>query len=407
MCRVKRSKPNVECITEKNPTNMKSLLCHAFTAAMFFCLMCASPVSGQPADGLSELPDFDSSGFTRIFDGKTLDDWDGDPTYWTVKDGGLVGMITPETLLKKNSWIIWRGGLVEDFELVVDYRVSGLGNSGIGYRLAVLEDDPYSVRGPQADIHGGLKFTGICYEENGRRLLAGRGQSTWVDDHGRLPRLVAQFGDPEELQGVVRPEKWNRYRLLVKGNDAKHFLNGVVMSEVHDHDETNRMHRGLVGVQVHVGPPMTIEFRNIWLKHLGSPPEGNAARGGVTYRIGSLVEPDHAPTFDNLANLAARMTAPTSAPAGDPELTIVTRDLGVVRQDLVDVELHGSVKPYDASRKQYDLIVMTADQTIRVPGEGLRIVGKRHDVPYRVQLKWSANRGAWTVVSLEAAEDSN
>ena len=220
------------------------------------------------------LPKFNPAGFTKIFDGKTLDNWDGDPKYWRVEAGALVGEVTPETLLKQNSWIVWRGGVVEDFEIVLDYRVSAQGNSGIGYRLAEVEGQPFAVRGPQADIHGGNMFTGICYEENGRRLLAARGQSTWIDDPGTKPRLIAQIGDPEELQGVVRKEDWNRYRLVVKGNDAKHFINGVLMSEVHDHDKTNRMKKGLLGVQVHVGPPMKIEFRNIYLKRLGMPPKG-------------------------------------------------------------------------------------------------------------------------------------
>ena len=124
------------------------------------------------SSGAGSLPEFDPAEFIKIFDGKTLTNWDGDPKYWTVDDGKLVGTVTPETLLEKNSWIVWRGGLVEDFELVLDYRVSAQGNSGVGYRLAVLADDPFSVRGPQADIHGANMFTGICYEENGRRLLA-------------------------------------------------------------------------------------------------------------------------------------------------------------------------------------------------------------------------------------------
>ena len=145
-------------------------------------LISASPLCAD--DDSVALPEFDPTGFTRIFDGETLDQWDGDPTYWSVEEGRMIGTITPDTLLSKNSWIVWRGGLVEDFELVLDYRVSAQGNSGVGYRLAVLEDDPYSVRGPQADIQGGDMFTGICYEENGRRLLAARGQSTWIEPGG-------------------------------------------------------------------------------------------------------------------------------------------------------------------------------------------------------------------------------
>src|SRR5262245_48695356 len=85
------------------------------------------------SDDSSPLPDVDISDFTSIFDGQSLGDWDGDSKYWKVEDGKLVGTVTPETLLKQNSWIVWRGGLVEDFELVLDYRISAEGNSGVGY----------------------------------------------------------------------------------------------------------------------------------------------------------------------------------------------------------------------------------------------------------------------------------
>lgn len=346
------------------------------------------------------LPEFDPTGFTRIFDGKTLKDWDGDSTYWSVEDGMLVGRVTPETLLSKNSWIVWRGGLVKDFELVLDYRVSAQGNSGVGYRLAVLEDDPFSVRGPQADIHGPNMFTGICYEENGRRLLAARGQSTWIDP-AEQPRLIAQLADPEELQGIVRKEDWNRYRLVIRGHDAQHYLNGYLMSEVHDYDDPNRMKAGLLGVQVHVGPPMTIEYRDIFLKHLGTPPTGSAARGSVTYRSGTLLEREHPPTFENLATQTARMTAtPVTEPIdGKTELVLVTRDLGIVRHDLVDVKLFGDVKPM-SREQEFDLVVVSGETTIRVPGAGRLLIGKPQDREYRVELKWDADKKAYKVVSL-------
>jgi endoglucanase len=351
-------------------------------------------------DNPAELPEFDPTGFTRIFDGQTLEGWDGDPTYWAVKDGKLVGTVTPETLLSKNSWIVWRGGLVEDFELVLDYRVSAQGNSGVGYRLAVLADDPFSVRGPQADIHGANMFTGICYEENGRRLLAARGQSTWIDP-GTEPRLIAQRADPEELQGIVRKEDWNRYRLVVRGHDAQHYLNGYLMSEVHDHDEPNCMKAGLLGVQVHVGPPMTIEYRDIFLKHLGAAPEGPADRSSVTYRSGTLLEREHPPTFENLVRQTARMTAAAATRPidGKAELTVTTRNLGIVRHDLTDVKLYGESRPM-SQVQEFDLVVISGNETIRVPGAGRLLIGKPLDREYRVELKWNANSGAYEIVSL-------
>jgi hypothetical protein len=364
-----------------------------------------------PADGgkrqkdSGQLPEIDLSGFAPIFDGKTLDHWDGDPTYWRVEEGKLVGTVTPETLLKKNSWIVYRGELVEDFELVLDYRVSAGGNSGVGYRLAVLEGDPVSVRGPQADIHGADMFTGICYEENGRKLLAARGQSTWLDPNA-LPRLVAQLADPEALQSVVRKEDWNRYRLVVRGHDAQHFLNGVLMSEVHDHDEPNRMKQGLLGVQVHVGPPMKVEYKSIYLKHLGPKPKGSAARGAVTYKSGSLREPEHSQTFDHLAKQAARVTRP---PADEPLegkeiLTFKTRQIGIVRSDLADVKLYGGAKPLPEGEAKYDLVVMQGDQTVRVPAAGRQYIGKPLDREFQVELEWDKSVKRYVLKTLQQAK---
>jgi hypothetical protein len=360
-----------------------------------------SPVTGP-------LPEFNPAGFTRIFDERTLEDWDGDPTYWSVEDRMLVGTVTPETLLKKNSWIVWRGGMVEDFELVLDYRVSAQGNSGVGYRLAVLEGDPYSVRGPQADIHGENMFTGICYEENGRRLLAARGQSTWIDDPGTHPRLIAQLGDPEELQGIVRKEDWNRYRLVVKGNDAQHFINGVLMSEVHDHDESNRMKTGLLGVQVHVGPPMKIEFRDIYLKHLGAPPKRDTKRGAVVYRPGDRLELEHPPSFEHFVKQTAKLTAPVTSMRIDDreELSIVTRNLAMVRRDLNDVKLFGGVKAQRGESQVFDLVVSTPKFIVRVPKAGFRLIGKPLDRDYRVRLKWKAAEKHYGLVDLAPAESS-
>src|SRR5947209_497540 len=69
-------------------------------------------------------PATSDAGFVSIFDGKTLTGWDGDPKYWRVENGCMVGEITPETLIKRNTFIIWRGGAPKDFELKVEYRVS-------------------------------------------------------------------------------------------------------------------------------------------------------------------------------------------------------------------------------------------------------------------------------------------
>ena len=203
--------------------------------------------------------------FEQIFDGKSLDGWKGDPTYWRAEDGILIGEITPDTLLKQNSWIIWQGGTVADFELKLEYRMSDRGNSGIGYRCDPVPGQPYTVRGYQADIDGANDYTGINYEERGRKLLALRGMKTLILP-SKYPSVVTVFSDPAGLKKHIRNGDWNEYHIYIRGGLFQHFINGVLMSEVNDKDLANGNHEGLLGVQVHVGPPMKIEYRNIRLK---------------------------------------------------------------------------------------------------------------------------------------------
>ena len=211
----------------------------------------------------------DESGFVQIFDGKTLAGWQGDINYWRVENGCLVGEVTPTNLLKINSFIVWRGGETRDFELKAEYRISAHGNSGINYRSVMTTNGPWTMRGYQADIDGENQYTGQNYEERGRTFLALRGQVTReVDD--QLPQIIGTLGTGSELLSAIKTDDWNEYHLIVSGNTMIHILNGRVMSVVVDEDTANRKFTGLLGVQVHVGPPMKIEYRNFRLKKLGN-----------------------------------------------------------------------------------------------------------------------------------------
>ena len=209
---------------------------------------------------------FAEDGFTSIFDG-TLKDWDGDPIYWKAENGTLVGEVRPETLLKQNSFIIWRGGETGDFELKLEYRVSAEGNSGINYRSVEVPGVKWALQGYQDDIDGKDRWSGQNYEERGRTFLAYRGQSVVLPAGGK-PELARELGDKAELQTKVLKEDWNQVHIIAKGNLLQHFTNGVLMSEVRDEDPEKRKTTGLLGVQVHVGQLMKIEYRNIRLKRL-------------------------------------------------------------------------------------------------------------------------------------------
>lgn len=211
----------------------------------------------------------DEPGFTPMFDGKTLDGWEGNPKFWRVEDGAMVGEITPESLIKSNTFIVWRGGAPKDFELKVDYRITSGGNSGINYRSAVVPDavtpeNKFAMRGYQFDIDGQNRYTGQNYEEKGRLFLALRGQMTHVVG-GRKPIVLSTLGEAKDLAAFITSD-WNSVHLIIRGNTLVHTLNGHVMSVVVDDDLPNRTSEGLIGVQVHVGGPMKVEYRNWRLK---------------------------------------------------------------------------------------------------------------------------------------------
>lgn len=211
----------------------------------------------------------DEPGFAPIFDGKTLSGWDGDSKYWRVEQGALVGEITPETLLKSNTFVIWRGGRPKDFELKLDYRITAGGNSGINYRSEVVPDpvtpgNRFAMRGYQFDLDGGKRYVGNNYEEKGRLFVGVRGQVTRLVGT-RPPVVLSAIGDNAQL-GQLVTDDWNAVHLIVRGNMLIHSLNGRLFSVTVDDDAQNRPTDGLIGVQVHVGPPMKVEYRNIRLK---------------------------------------------------------------------------------------------------------------------------------------------
>ena len=224
-------------------------------------------------------------GFVSIFDGKTMNNWEGDPTYWRVENGNLVGEITPQTLLKTNSFIIWKGGEPANFEMKGEFNITEKGNSGINYRSEKLSDIPFALKGYQADIDGANRYTGQNYEERGRTTLAYRGQITSINPQtkGMKPeevkakvqknawselKVVGSLGSSDSLKIKIKNQDWNSFHLIIKGNRLQHFINGILMSDVTDNDVINGKLKGMIGVQVHVGPPMKVQYRNLRIKEL-------------------------------------------------------------------------------------------------------------------------------------------
>jgi Domain of Unknown Function (DUF1080) len=202
--------------------------------------------------------------FTPIFDGKSLKGWDGDPAFWRVENGAIVGETKLGLMPKQNTFLIWRGGAPADFELDAEYRLTG-GNSGIQYRSSELPDVRWGMKGYQADIDAEQKYTGQIYEERGRGFLALRGQAARVES-GSKPVILGSVGSDVELKNAISTQGWNRYHVIARGNFLVQTLNGRVMSMLIDDDAANRKLDGLIGIQLHTGEPMKIEMRNIRLK---------------------------------------------------------------------------------------------------------------------------------------------
>ncbi|WP_436486319.1 3-keto-disaccharide hydrolase [Chitinophaga sp. ARDCPP14] len=249
-------------------------------ASLLFTTASCQNGAGKTGDSHTGDSTGNDKGFVQIFDGKTLNGWVGDSIHWRAENGHIVGQVTPETLLKTNTFLIWQGDQPADFELTCEFKITSGGNSGINYRSVMVENVPHALKGYQADIDGANRYTGQNYEERGRTTLAYRGQKTTIPEATDSLKngvknnawsaavVTGSLGSSDSLQTLIKSEDWNKCRLVVKGNHLQHYINGVLMSDVTDNDTVNGKSKGLLGVQVHVGPPMTVEYRDIMLKRL-------------------------------------------------------------------------------------------------------------------------------------------
>lgn len=207
------------------------------------------------------------SRFKKIFDGKTLEGWSADSSFWRVENGSLVGEVKPGQPIKTNSFLIWKKGLPADFEFKAQYRISGEGNSGVNYRSSEVPGIPFALKGYQADLDGQNRYTGQNYEERGRGFLAMRGQQARLTQDPK-PIIIGSLGNSDSLKQQIKPEAWNTIHIIAKGNHLLHYINGVLMSEVWEENQTEGKSSGLIGLQVHVMPFMKVEYREVYLKML-------------------------------------------------------------------------------------------------------------------------------------------
>ena len=203
------------------------------------------------------------AGFTPIFNGKDLSGWDSKPGWWTVEEGALTAESTQAKPCQECNYLIWRGGQPADFELIADFKLSGAGNSGIQLRSEALPN--WDTSGYQADMTGDGSLVGFVYEHT-RGLIAGRGERVTIGPDGK--RDVQKLGDPAELGKFYKKEAWNTYRVICRGPEITLFINGTLMCQFTDNDPKQAAAKGIIALQMHPGPFMKIQFKDIRLKEL-------------------------------------------------------------------------------------------------------------------------------------------
>jgi hypothetical protein len=202
--------------------------------------------------------------YQPLFDGKSLAGWEGNAKFWSVKDGTIIGQTTADNPTAGNTFLIWRGGQVKDFELHLKFKIVG-GNSGIQYRS--VDKGNHVVNGYQADIDSGDTYIGILYEEGGRGILAQRGEKVEIAADGKK-NVTGKTGESKEIAAAVKKEGWNDYAVIAKGNQLIQKINGLTTVEVIDNESNKAKSAGILALQLHAGPPMTVQFKDIMFKEL-------------------------------------------------------------------------------------------------------------------------------------------
>ena len=212
----------------------------------------------------------DEDGFRTIFNGRSLDGWDGDPRLWSVVDGAIRGQTTKENPARGNTFCVWRDGKLKNFVLKLKFRIQN-GNSGVQYRSQ--ESPKWRVGGYQAEVENNPGKVGFLYHERGRGWMVDVGDFMVVERDQKdkvLKNVVGKVADVEALKkaGYYKMKDWNEYTIIARGNHLIHLLNGYQTIEMIDNDPQGRAMEGILALQIHSGPPMVVEFKDIRIKQL-------------------------------------------------------------------------------------------------------------------------------------------
>lgn len=230
----------------------------------------------------------------RLFDGKTLRGWEFDKQHWRVEDGAIVGEIPSGQYLNYNTWIVWKGGELKDFDLRLQVKLTGAPQANSGIQFRAQATDPRHVSGYQADLDMGATWLGRIYDEHGRALLVERGQRVSIDRQGQ--RDAKTFSPAGLFAPIFRENDWNDYRIVAIGERVNIFINGTLFSELIDKEDAAKDLSGKLALQLHSGPETRVEFRNITLETLSAD---DARLGTTPLEAVDDVQPE-APTIGKL-----------------------------------------------------------------------------------------------------------
>jgi len=202
--------------------------------------------------------------FQDLFNGKDLTGWKGHKALWSVVDGTILGRTTQENPTKGNTFLIWQGGEVSDFEFTCEVQFEG-NNSGVQYRSQVVDAEQFVLSGYQADLHPRQEYFGMLYGEKlGKRGIIATREQRIVVDENREKRVIEESKPGTTLDGTA----WNTLRIVAVGDRLIHQVNGVTTVDITDRHPDLSSDSGVLGLQLHAGPPMTVRFRKLKLRHL-------------------------------------------------------------------------------------------------------------------------------------------
>jgi len=267
---------------------------------LVFAVLVASGTAAWAAEAAAA-----DEGFVSLFNGTDLKGWDGNPDLWSVKDGAIRGETTAEKPAKGNTFCLWRAGTLKNFVLKIKFRIQD-GNSGVQYRSKDVGN--WVVGGYQAEVCNGQPQVGFLYHERGRGSLVNVGDSVVIDKDAKK-EVAGKVSDKDALMkaGYYKPKDWNEYTIICRGNHVVQILNGFPTIELIDNDPKGRAMEGILALQIHAGPPMVVEFKDIRIKNLpanygeavrlfngkdleGWAPSGDAVKDTFSVKDGVLVD---------------------------------------------------------------------------------------------------------------------